>query len=295
MVAVATPEPGRRGSLCACGLPGDFGRSGAFRLLTSKRGPPSRELAERQRAEKTLATSLQTLENVFRHLVPEQLGQSRAITISTDGQNAGAPTGIEPVVSPEAAALLDDLRKVYDQLASTESANVSLSMDAARATRRLGDIYGRLGDFDRSEKAYRQALEKYEALHNQDTTGHVRLELARLHNDLGGIYGRKPDPQKSQNEHRQALAILGRKVIAPGGARYPIRVGEDVLSVRTRSGPVGEPRTSRRSQSAAASSETSRSSTAAECRFAAIRWWPSRRPRVAWAGTPRRVPAIPKT
>jgi eukaryotic-like serine/threonine-protein kinase len=175
----------------------------------------ARESAERQRAEKTLATSLQTLENVFRHLVPEQLGQTRAITISADGQNAGAPTGIQPVVSPEAAALLDDLRKVYDQLASTESANFGLSMDAARATRRLGDIYGRLGDFDRSELAYRQALGKYEALRIHDTTGHVRLELARLHNDLGGIYGRKPDPQKSANEHRQALALLAEKTLPP--------------------------------------------------------------------------------
>jgi eukaryotic-like serine/threonine-protein kinase len=175
----------------------------------------ARESVERQRAEKTLATSLQTLENVFRHLVPEQLGQTRAITISAEGQNAGAPTGIQPVVSPEAAALLDDLRKVYDQLASTESANVGLRMDAARATRRLGDIYGRLGDFDRAEKAYRQALEKYAALRNPDATGHVRLELARLHNDLGAIYARKPDPQKSEKEHQQALALLAEKTSPP--------------------------------------------------------------------------------
>jgi eukaryotic-like serine/threonine-protein kinase len=177
----------------------------------------ARESDERRRAEKTLATSLQTLENVFRHLVPEQLGQAHALTITADGQNAGPATGTQPVVSPEAASLLEDLRHVYDQLASAEGTNVGLRMDAARATRRVGDIYGRLGNFDRAEAAYRQSLEKYQALRNEDATGHVQLELARLHNDLGAIYGRTPDLQKSQAEHQQALAMLQGNTSTPTG------------------------------------------------------------------------------
>jgi serine/threonine protein kinase len=118
-----------------------------------------RELAERQRAEKTLAASLQTLENVFRHLVPDQVGQTRTLTISGDAK-AEPAAGTQPVVSPETAALLEDLRSVYDQLASAGGTSLSLSIDAARATRRLGDIYGRLGNLDRAEAAYRQSLEK---------------------------------------------------------------------------------------------------------------------------------------
>jgi eukaryotic-like serine/threonine-protein kinase len=168
----------------------------------------ARESTERQRAEKTLATSLQTLENVFRHLVPEQIGQTRALTItSADGLSAPS-MGTQPVVSPETAALLEDLRKVYDELGSAGGTSLSLSMDAARATRRLGDIYGRLGNFDRAESAYRQSIAKYQSLSAQDSTGQAILEIARLHNDLGSIYGRKPDPEKSRNEHRLALSVL---------------------------------------------------------------------------------------
>jgi|HubBroStandDraft_6_1064221.scaffolds.fasta_scaffold24982_3 serine/threonine protein kinase len=168
----------------------------------------ARESTERQRAEKTLATSLQTLENVFRHLVPEQIGQTRELTItSADGLSAPS-MGTQPVVSPETAALLEDLRKVYDELGSAGGTSLSLSMDAARATRRLGDIYGRLGNIDRAESAYGQSIAKYQSLSAQDSTGQAILEIARLHNDLGSIYGRKPDPDKSQHEHRLALSVL---------------------------------------------------------------------------------------
>lgn len=164
----------------------------------------ARESAERQRAERTLATALQTLENVFRHLVPDQIGQARAITMTTtDGS-----TGTQPVVSPETAALLEDLRNVYDELGSAGGTSVSLSTEAARATRRLGDIYQRLGSYDRAEAAYRQALEKYTALSQKDAAGETQLEIARLHNELGSIDGRKSKREKSQKEHRQALAIL---------------------------------------------------------------------------------------
>ncbi len=168
----------------------------------------ARESTERQRAEKTLATSLQTLENVFRHLVPDQIGQTRALTITSADGMAAPSTGTQPVVSPETAALLEDLRKVYDELGSAGGTSLGLGMDAARATRRLGDIYGRLGNFDRAEIAYRQSIEKYQSLSAQDATGQATLEIARLHNDLGSIYGRKPDSEKSQNEHRLALSVL---------------------------------------------------------------------------------------
>jgi serine/threonine protein kinase len=177
----------------------------------------NRESAERQRAEKTLATSLQTLENVFRHLVPDQVGQTRALTVSGD-EKAGPAIGTQPVVSPETAALLEDLRSVYDQLGSAGGTSVSLSREAARATRRLGDIYARLGNFDRAETAYRQSLEKYQSLQAQDPTDQARLDIARLHNDLGAIYGRKPDMKKSQAEHRLALATLQGSSSPPTGA-----------------------------------------------------------------------------
>ena len=99
-----------------------------------------------------------------------------------------------------------------------------------------------------------------------------------------------------QNEHRQALALLAEKTSPPAGARHAIRVGEDVLSLRTRSGPVGEPRAARRrpirSRELGDVPVIDRRRTPIRRRhsMAALPMTESR-----WAGTPRRVPAIPKT
>jgi len=172
------------------------------------RGALARESAERRRAERTLATSLQTLENVFRHLVPDQIGQTRAMTIPSAAGSAVPSTGTQPVVSPETAALLEDLRNVYDELGSAGGTSVSLSTEAAQASRRLGDIYQRLGNYERAEAAYLLALEKYTALSQSDATDQARLDIARVENELGAVYGRRSEVEKSQNAHRRALAIL---------------------------------------------------------------------------------------
>jgi eukaryotic-like serine/threonine-protein kinase len=176
------------------------------------RGALARESAERQRAERTLATSLQTLENVFRHLVPDQIGQTRAMTITSADGSAFPSAGTQPVVSPETAALLEDLRNVYDELGSAGGTSVSLSTEAAQAARRLGDIYQRLGNYERAEAAYLLALEKYTALSQDDATGQARLDIARVENELGATYGHKSEFEKSQNEHRRALAILEKSL-----------------------------------------------------------------------------------
>jgi eukaryotic-like serine/threonine-protein kinase len=178
----------------------------------------ARESAERKRAEQTLATSLQTLENVFRHLVPDQIGQTRAITIASADGSSAPSSGAQPVVSPETAALLEDLRNVYDELGSAGGTSISLSTESARATRRLGDIYQRLGNYDRADAAYRSALDKFSSLSQNDTTGQARLEIARLHNDLGSIYGRKGEADQSRVEHQQALAILQGRLGAGSAA-----------------------------------------------------------------------------
>jgi len=171
------------------------------------RGALQRESAQRERAEATLTTSLQTLENVFRHLVPERLGETQAKALAGD-EKEGPSSQFQPVVSPETASLLEDLRRVYDQLGSAGETNERLTLDAARANRRVGDIHARLGNIERAESAYRQSIAKYESLASHESGGAVRLEIARLHNDLGTVLGRKPDAEGSRREHQQALSIL---------------------------------------------------------------------------------------
>ena len=79
------------------------------------------EKLERERAESMLTTSLAVLDRVFNRLVPEQLDRGRALAVS--GQDQGNQTA---AVSPESAALLEELLKVYDQLATGQATQARL-------------------------------------------------------------------------------------------------------------------------------------------------------------------------
>jgi tetratricopeptide (TPR) repeat protein len=163
----------------------------------------AREKLERERAESMLTTSLATLDNVFNRLVPDQLDSGRALTIAALGQ--GSQTAM---ASPESAALLEELLKVYDQLAADPGQQSRLGAEAARANRRVGDIHARLGNLDRAQAAYRQSIEKYQSLAAGDSDRNLPLEIAHLHNDLGAIYDRQLHHDQSRREYQLALGIL---------------------------------------------------------------------------------------
>jgi len=161
------------------------------------------EKLERERAESMLTTSLAALDHVFNRLVPEQLDRGRALAVS--GQDQANQTA---AVSPESAALLEELLKVYDQLATGQGTQARLGGESARANRRIGDIHTRLGNLDRAGAAYQQSIEKYRALATGVSDPKIQLEIARLHNDLGAIYDRQRDLDKARREYQLALSIL---------------------------------------------------------------------------------------
>jgi serine/threonine protein kinase len=161
------------------------------------------EKFERERAESLLTTSLAALDSVFNRLVPDQLDQGRTLTVS--GQDQGSQAA---AVSPESAALLEELLKVYDQLAKGQTTQARLGIESARASRRIGDIHARLGNWERAGAAYRQSIEKYQALSGSASDQAIQLEIARLHNDLGAILDRQRESARSRGEYQLALAIL---------------------------------------------------------------------------------------
>jgi tetratricopeptide (TPR) repeat protein len=161
------------------------------------------EKSERERAESLLTTSIAALDSVFNRLVPDQHEQGRALTVS--GQDQGGQTA---AVSPESAALLEDLLKVYDQLATGQGTQARLGLESARANRRIGDIHARLGNLDHAGAAYQQSIQKYLSLAAGNPDPKIQLEIAQLHNDLGAIYDRQRNLDKSRREYQQALVLL---------------------------------------------------------------------------------------
>src|SRR5580700_3350230 len=194
------------------------------------------EKLERERAESMLTTSLAALDNVFDRLVPDQRDQGRALTVA--GQDQPTPTA---AASPESAALLEELLKVYDQLAAGQTTQARLGVESARANRRIGDIYTRLGDLPRAGTAYQQSIDKYQALAAGGTDPTLQLEIARLHNDLGAIYDRQRLREKSRSEFTLALSILQPQLASPSSAAERFEAARTHFLLGRGSDPQGEP------------------------------------------------------
>ncbi len=86
----------------------------------------------------------------------------------------------QPIVTPEAAAILQDLVRFYERFASTNSKDPRLKRDTARALRQVGAIRLRLGQHEQAEEALRRTAE---LLGDQAEP----LERARLHNELAVV------------------------------------------------------------------------------------------------------------
>ncbi|HEV8071297.1 MAG TPA: protein kinase [Planctomycetaceae bacterium] len=194
------------------------------------------EKVERERAESMLTTSLAALDHVFNRLVPEQLDRGRALAVSD--QDQGNQTA---AVSPESAALLEELLKVYDQLATGQGTQARLGGESARANRRIGDIHTRLGNLDRAAAAYRQSIEKYRAITNSDSDRKIQLEIARVHNDLGAIYDRQRDLAKAGPEYHSALSILEPQPSSSASAEVRFEAARTHFLLGRGANPQSEP------------------------------------------------------
>ena len=153
-----------------------------------------REAAERRRAEGNLDLALEAFERLAGRLALSRPGTP----LDAGGDEAPLP----PVVSPEAAAQLQDLLQFYERFAERNTSDPRLERDTERALRRVGTIRLRLGEYEAAEQAFRRSLELLGRMPGQD------LERAQVMNDLGVTLraaGRLPDALKS---HQEALKVL---------------------------------------------------------------------------------------
>jgi len=141
-----------------------------------------REIAQRERMEVTLRISLDALDKVYRRFSSDRVVATSQLQLgSSDGQSIALP--IRPAMSRETAEML----VAYDQLAQQDSGNITLRSEAAKATRRVGDIHQRLGEFDQAILAYENAIERLRQLGSESGILYTG-EIARTWNELGNTF-----------------------------------------------------------------------------------------------------------
>ncbi len=167
------------------------------------------ERIERRKTEKVLQIALEAFDEVYQRSTPRDLLDGPQFTVvRSDGQQVNV--GAQPVPSEQSAALLVELLKFYDKLATIQTNNRVLQEQSARASFRIGHIYRSLGQSEKALAAYTTALSKYKELENEVGSRYV-ITKVRLHGACAAVYQSKGDPTKARSEFENALSVLDRR------------------------------------------------------------------------------------
>ncbi len=180
------------------------------------------ETRQRQKAEAVSQLSIDALDEVFERFAPARGLPSAGVGL-VDAGGSVIEVGVQPVLSKEAAALLEHMVTFYDRLADQAGDSAELRPRVADANRRVGAIHQRLGHIDQAEIAYGRALAAYQRLRDEsgDATAYA-YEIARIFNEQGRLARALDDKSRERGDYLKALATL-REVPEPSAdVRYEL-------------------------------------------------------------------------
>ena len=182
------------------------------------------EQQQRVKAEATSELAWNALDKIFERLAPHRYVSPEDFAVETE-ESADFNVNTQPVLSNEAAALLDEMLVFYRKLAEQGDDTDEFRQRIAEANRRVGDIRRRLGQYSQAEQAYQQAIAVYSQL---DDGGKMNPKqaaaLASIYNELGEVYrsSRQYDQARDAFDHASSILepICAKK--SPPEVRYEL-------------------------------------------------------------------------
>ena len=164
------------------------------------------ETALRQKSDANLRLAADAFEAIF-----DQIGgasMSSAFQETADGNVTRSSAGAVQI-SPQDAALLEDILGFYDRFAKANRDNERWLHETAIARRRMGQIYQRLGRISEAEAAYQRSLDDYARLSTTEgCPADLAVETSLIHNELGMLSGAMGRVGEAIEYHERALEIL---------------------------------------------------------------------------------------
>jgi tetratricopeptide (TPR) repeat protein len=175
-----------------------------------------RERVARNRSERTFQLALDALNDVADELshgtTLPQFAVPQDETLE-DGDDAALWTMASAPPSPQAAAVLQRILPLYDQLSEEAPDRMDVLRRSIEASQRLGQIQLQLGALDEAAAAIDRGLDLLKTLPSQgqpsgEEAEQLRLLKGRLSNDLGQLQQLRNRPLAAEQAHRAALESL---------------------------------------------------------------------------------------
>jgi serine/threonine protein kinase/tetratricopeptide (TPR) repeat protein len=203
------------------------------------------EALERAKANANAGLAIEVLDRLFERLSPTRMRiLPQPSMAGARGETINVPSS--PMLSREAAELLEAMLPFYDRLARQSGNGGKLRGEIAQANRRVGAIRQRLGQFDEAVKAYKRAIALYDELRAGSPANlMLNLEVAQIENELGRLYTSRRHVAEAREAHLAALALLqedGASPSTPAAMCFELARTYYFLGTQERPLPAADPR-----------------------------------------------------
>jgi serine/threonine protein kinase len=175
-----------------------------------------REAAEKSafEAEQLADVQWDALNRIYETFVPERLAAPVEASADAESDDESALEGpsTAPVLSPQTAALLEEMLVSFERIASIRGTDERYLEETARANRKVGDLHLRLGQYEEAADAFVRAIERYQKLQAvRGSESATSVLLARLHNGLGITWQHRWGQQRwDRSKTREAMRALSQ-------------------------------------------------------------------------------------
>ena len=161
--------------------------------------------AQHARAEANIAMTIEAFDTIFRQII----SQGTATKEELDVVGFREISGIETSLTNQHAAVLNNLLPFYEKFATLNADNERLKSEAAKAFRRVGNIYQRVGDTPNAIQAYKRSANLYQSIYEQDPTSKsALLVLVQTQNELSAVSRKNGNGLAAYQKNQESLSLL---------------------------------------------------------------------------------------
>lgn len=172
--------------------------------------------AQHGRINEVSQLAVSALDEIYGQLAPAQMGGPSSSTSTDEDEERALLGNPQPPLSKDVALLLENLLKFYDDLSHKSSDTQWVAIKSVVANRKVGDIRRRLGESEKAQAAYEQAIQRIDKLDaTTRKTPTIRLEYARTQNGRGIVLQELRSFGEVASAHRKAIEHLDATSTGP--------------------------------------------------------------------------------